>query len=482
MKMKHWIVCMLVCLGVCSAHAQSVGWLTVYEHPDNVTFDYDAHLYVDGAYMTDLPATVALKPGRHEILIKSEFCLDYKADVKVEAGVRKAFPVNLIENGRPVEVRSDDDALIYVDGRLTAMGKTSVNLVFGTHRFVAEKEGCRPSELLSDVTSGTHSVTVPSPQPFTGVLVVNSSADGADVFVDDVLMGRTPLTIDGINVGDYKVSLFKDGYAGAEMMVSVAADERTVMDVDLERLSTVNIHTNLINPEINVGGRDMPVNSFQLRKGRYPLDLSAKGYKPLRKTIDVKDGVNDYRYRLRREYGPQYSEDGGIYANVGYQMLRYPALEINAGIDAGINVEISMLTGLKRSGYVPVVQDYSFSYKPALYIGLGFGYNIYMGNRFKMTPQIGIGTMWCTSSQSSDQSLTEEAEQYELLGTLSFVFGAKLEFALCSWCGLYVKPNYTAPVLSKDSGVRQVMSLSPEVARYFKGLGVNVGINFHYDL
>ena len=75
--------------------------------------------------------------------------------------------------------------------------------------------------------------------------------------------------------------------------------------------------------------------------------------------------------------------------------------------------------------------------------------------------------------------LLKEYEDYKTLGTYSFVFASKFELGLCSWLSLFVKPSYTLPVLLKNSDIRHVMSMSPQVKKYFKGFDVSVGLNFH---
>lgn len=492
--MKHLFAFMAFCLSALSAYSQNTGWLTLNEISPNAAYDYPAHVYVDGTYVADLPATIALSHGKHRIAVKKELHKDYEIVVNVQRDKHSSLPLDLVENGRTVTVRSDGNSLIYIDDALVARGEIAVDLNYGAHAFRAERSGCVPSEMLVMVTSDTETVVIPTPEVITGVLAVTSNVEGADVNIDGKSLGKTPFNIRNLPVGDHHVYLSAEGYASCSRMVTVEQDVDTELTMEMEKLEPVSIRTNVSSGVVTIDKERISEYPVYLRQGKYPVSITAQGYKPLKKTMVVKEGNNDFKYKLKRDRGPMFSEDGGLYANVGYQVLRFPAMELNLGVDAGINIELNMLSGFKSSEYIKTPDAQSYSYKPKFYIGLNMGYVILLGNRFKITPQVGSRIMWCGSTSLSSAGTAtksyaaaydeEDSEQqsYKNLIAWSFVFAGKFELALTSWCALFVKPSYTAPVLSKSSKVREVMNLSKEVKKYFKGFDVSVGLNFHFDI
>ena len=46
----------------------------------------------------------------------------------------------------------------------------------------------------------------------TGILAVESSPSGADVYVNDKIEGQTPLTLYNLPVGNYNIKIVKEGY------------------------------------------------------------------------------------------------------------------------------------------------------------------------------------------------------------------------------------------------------------------------------
>lgn len=496
--MKRWIVVIFIFIAHLTS-AQTCGWLHLFEETVDSLYLYPAQVYVDGVYCTDLPATVALNQGKHKLLIKKQMFQDYETELEIAPETRRSLSVKLVRNGRCVDVLCrDTTALVYVDGNLVAQGGTRVDLTYGLHHVKAIRKYCYPSEQEFEISSITDSVILSAPRRMQGSFVVMTDKDGASVYLDGKLVGQTPLDIKEMPAGDYRVSIAKEGYADQEHMVSVLPDEETKITCELDKLETLLIKTNAYDPEVAIDGKIVSGTKVQVPKGRYPIELNALGYRSKSRVVDIKEGINRYKCHLIYNYGPQFTDEG-IYANLGYQILRYPAIELNAGVDVyPVALEVNLLMGLNRTDYLPVLEDYSYSYKPAIHVGFSLGYNIFIGNRIKIVPLIGSGLMFCTSKMSSDpsesvpsykepkpywemnyDSESKEYEDYKTLGTYSFVFASKFELGLCSWLSLFVKPSYTLPVLLKNSDVRHVMSMSPQVKKYFKGFDVSVGLNFH---
>jgi cytoskeleton protein RodZ len=78
-------------------------------------------------------------------------------------------------------------------------------------------------------TAGTARETVSSPAPAAaapvdGELRVQSDPDGAQVTVNGIGWGRTPVTVKYLPLGEKRVRLTKDGYATAERRIQITAE------------------------------------------------------------------------------------------------------------------------------------------------------------------------------------------------------------------------------------------------------------------
>lgn len=74
-------------------------------------------------------------------------------------------------------------------------------------------------------TKGTH----------VGTLVVESRPPGAQVFVDQRLVGSTPLVLPGLPVGSHVVRIVLDGYQPWPTSARIVADKKTTLKASLER-------------------------------------------------------------------------------------------------------------------------------------------------------------------------------------------------------------------------------------------------------
>ena len=70
--------------------------------------------------------------------------------------------------------------------------------------------------------------------PFLGSLAVNSSPEGAQVFVNGVSVGTTPLLLQDLPVGSRAVRVEREGHERWSSTVRIIADERTVVTVELQ--------------------------------------------------------------------------------------------------------------------------------------------------------------------------------------------------------------------------------------------------------
>jgi hypothetical protein len=110
-----------------------------------------------------------------------------------------------------------DSVNVYVDGRLQGLTGSDGRLAFpvlpGSHRISARKDRYTGQDRDLEVAKGSEQ-RIPfelKKDFFHSALVVRSSPEGADVFVDGAAMGRTPLRIEKLLNGTYKLRVERSG-------------------------------------------------------------------------------------------------------------------------------------------------------------------------------------------------------------------------------------------------------------------------------
>ncbi len=154
---------------------------------------------------------------------------------------------------------------VYVDGNLVARNQREVRVLAGTRQVII----ARPGE-LGDEPLQTFSVAVPADQTVpvtlespaeesvddadgppspatadtteataatlqrTGRLVVETAPDGAEVLLDDRVIGTTPLNRFGVPEGRYELVVRRSWFRPVTRVVDVTADQESAVTIDME--------------------------------------------------------------------------------------------------------------------------------------------------------------------------------------------------------------------------------------------------------
>ena len=112
----------------------------------------------------------------------------------------------LVVNTNPIGVA------VAVDGQPRGVTPLTLELAPGAHELKLETEG-EPRIIPLMMTAGStvaHTIELPKVAPRTGQIVVRTEPPGARVTIDDLPVGTTPLTLEGLTPGTHSVVLATD--------------------------------------------------------------------------------------------------------------------------------------------------------------------------------------------------------------------------------------------------------------------------------
>ncbi len=216
---------------------QTTGTLRVTSSPSG------AEVSVDGIYRGYTPLTVgSLGSGRHTLSLYLSGYQDYSRNVEITSGSEtyvsaSLTPVYQPTTGDIIVSSVPDGASIFLDGNYR--GKTFqgnpfdiTGVVPGTHTVALLKGGYQDYTTTVAVSAGKFSTVSVSLTPGSvpsnkGDITVQSSPSGADVYLDNLYKGFTPLTIDEVPAGSHVVTFKMPGYSDAQYTVQVASDKTT---------------------------------------------------------------------------------------------------------------------------------------------------------------------------------------------------------------------------------------------------------------
>jgi hypothetical protein len=147
------------------------------------------------------------------------------------------LPVGASARGRKGKLVVDsmtEGAKVYVDGKL--VGKTPIEkpipLRPGQHKLKATKAGHSTLELEFTIRARKKTEMMVELLPFSGLVKFSANIEGAEVYVDNTLIGHTPLIRDVVS-GDHKVLILKEGYNDFAIDINVKAGEKMFVEGNL---------------------------------------------------------------------------------------------------------------------------------------------------------------------------------------------------------------------------------------------------------
>jgi hypothetical protein len=204
-----------------------------------------AEVYIDGELKGTVNTEITgVRPGQHIVEVRQKGSAPASLETSVNAAEQRVVKIDLSAqaqapgNCRLRVVSAVPDADVYVDG--AAVGKAPFDrsdLAAGQHYVVVHKQGF--ADWKREVSlSAAQPVTLTADLSSSGTLKVLSNVNGASVFIDGQLVGRTPLTLDNVAAGDHLVEVKQSGYAEAKQPLRLEGGEQKILSADLASLRT----------------------------------------------------------------------------------------------------------------------------------------------------------------------------------------------------------------------------------------------------
>ncbi|MBP1928325.1 hypothetical protein J2741_000872 [Methanolinea mesophila] len=197
-----------------------------------------ASVYLDDVYMGTTPNTfTSISTGTHTIRISRSGYQTYTGSVTVSSGSTTTVSVTLppisSSVGSLYVTSSPSGASLYIDGTYRGTTPTTAgSLTPGSHTVRLSLAGYQDFTTTATVYAGqttTLSANLVQVTPTTtlGTLAISSSPSAAEVYVDNVFRGYSPLTLNDISPGSHAITLRLAGYQDWQGNVQVSAGQTT---------------------------------------------------------------------------------------------------------------------------------------------------------------------------------------------------------------------------------------------------------------
>jgi hypothetical protein len=211
----------------------------------------------------------------------------------------------VVQTGTIQVSSSPSGAIARLDGGETMMTPGTFRYVTpGYHTVEISMSGYFPySTSVSVSAGGTSSVSASlSPMQTTGSLRVTSSPSGAEVYVDDIYRGYTPLTIGSLSSGRHAVRLHLSGYQDYTRNVDISAGSEAYVSASLNPVYQPTTGDILVSSvpdgaaiylDGNYRGKTLQGNLFDITgvsPGAHVVALLKSGYQDYSTSVAVSAG------------------------------------------------------------------------------------------------------------------------------------------------------------------------------------------------
>ncbi|MBQ7310163.1 MAG: SUMF1/EgtB/PvdO family nonheme iron enzyme [Alistipes sp.] len=203
---------------------------TVEPKSSAVTIDGQLYVAEDGVVVA------LLQNGQHSYKAEARGYHSQSGTITV-AGAKIERTITLKGDFATVTLTADSGADIYVNDKKVGTTTWSGRLNSGLYIFEARKSGYRTQSLTRQITSdpASQSYTLPALAPIYGSADITSSPAMADITLDGKTVGRTPLQLDNLLVGEHKITVSKSGYQPYTTTVIVAEGGTATISATLKK-------------------------------------------------------------------------------------------------------------------------------------------------------------------------------------------------------------------------------------------------------
>lgn len=286
---------------------------------------------------------VEIKEGRHRVEIRAENYLKHKTQIQVKGGGKsQAFAFGLTPDWANVSISSiPQGAKVKINGKNKGITPIGLKLSEGKYTVSLHADGYKPWQTRFMVRANKsvilENIQLEKPE---GWLVVKSNPSGAEVNIDRIAKGKTPLKLSMSPATRHVLRVDKSGYEAIIKDVKIVPDEVKTINLDLVPIvGIVKITVEPQDAEVLVSGK----SHGQSRELRLPsveqeIEIKKPGYETYRTKVTPRPGYpHEIKAALvKQEKQPTVSAQerasgAVIQASNGYILRRIPTGSFTMG-------------------------------------------------------------------------------------------------------------------------------------------------------
>ena len=257
-----------------------------------------AEVTIEGAKVGVTPLLEhPLQRGDYSLLLRKKNYEDHQSIIRVSGkGQLQAPVIDLLPDWADVEITTRPDGAMITIGNAVTEYKTpaTVPIPSGFQELTLKLDGYKSWTTDLDVVARTPLVLpLITLEPADGLVTVITNPAGAGVTANGRFFGESPTELALRPGEDYKIQIYRAGYAQVSRSVTAGKGERTLR-LDLQPLvGKVQIQVDPADAKLTVDGRayDSANRMLTLAVGSHRIVLSKPGYAGYETTLTPKNGL-----------------------------------------------------------------------------------------------------------------------------------------------------------------------------------------------
>lgn len=260
-----------------------------------------ARLFVDGAPRGFAPQSIYFPEGGvHVVSASLPGYVTADRTVSVENGTVSRVDLTLKRETGLLLITSEPEGAEVRDVKMnsTSLGLTPLLVTSlptaSEHNLELVKSGWLPRRIKVNLKDRTPVVRHEKLMSDSGALVCLSKPEGAEVSVNGVIKGRTPLTLESVPRGSVSIRYLLDGYAMETRELRLNAGDRETVDISMKPLpATLTVVTEPEKATVYVDGEyqgKSPTTVNNLAPGLHTVRAELQDHAPESKILDLANG------------------------------------------------------------------------------------------------------------------------------------------------------------------------------------------------
>ncbi len=185
--------------------------------------------------------SINLAEGKHKVVIRSSDSISFLKEVDITGGNETVLDLSQIQSkSTTVFIQSNVSGYtLYINNIITDQTKP-LSLPYGNYNIKAEKEGYNSFESQISLNTEKYNLNITLEKiEKTGKMTISSTPDNAQVFVNNQLIGYTPLSYK-LPHGVHTVTLKKEGYNDFVLSSVTIGEEESSFNITMHKTQNEN--------------------------------------------------------------------------------------------------------------------------------------------------------------------------------------------------------------------------------------------------